>query len=120
MVYYWCRHPRLDRGAQLQRLINEGYEVVPPDSPEHKGKVVNLNYAQFGLDNYQVHGDVVMLRIPEERFRERQEMKTTLNQAGLTGVTQNYESRGMSLEERYGSSSDGPIYYRGPGHGIHQ
>lgn len=117
-IYYWARHPRLDRGSNLQRFINEGWEVVPPDSPEHKGRELKLSYSQFGLDNYQVHGDLVLLRIPEAKYREKAELRAQLAKAAIQGPTEDYQQRGAPLEERFGSRADGPIYYRGHGHGI--
>ena len=121
MVYKWIRHPKHDRGgAQLQRFVNMGYEVVPPGDPEYKDREASLQYSQLGVDGYQVHGDVLLVRIPEEKERERQEFRTLQNQIAMTGGADEYLSRGEDLSNRYGLTdrAEGPIYYKGPGHGL--
>jgi hypothetical protein len=118
-VYYWCRHPSRDRGgSQLQQFINYGYEVVPPDSQEHKGRETSLNYAELGLDNYQVHGDLVLLRITEERYREFCRWRDAQNDPDRDAATDAYLEAGRDLEERFGAGADGPLRYKGSGHGI--
>jgi hypothetical protein len=117
MMYYWARHPSMDRGANLQRKINEGWEVVPPDAPEHKGRENSLNYAQLGLDNYQVHGDLIMCRMPEDRYAEFCKFRDQIREAAAAGPTMEYESKGASLEERFAGRGDGPLYHKRPGHG---
>jgi hypothetical protein len=118
--YYWVKHPRTDRGSQLQRMVNLGYEIIGADAPEHKGREASLHYADLGLDNYQVHGDLVLLKIKEEKYREMREWLASLAKAASTGATAEFEEKGrnLNLPERY-SRADGPIYYKGPGHGIH-
>jgi hypothetical protein len=119
-MYYWVKHPRTDRGSQLQRFVNLGYEVCGASAPEHKGREASLNYSEMGLDNYQVHGDLVLLKIKEEKYKEMREWLATVAKAAKEGPTAEYEEKGrnLNLPERY-SRADGPIYYKGPGHGIH-
>jgi hypothetical protein len=119
-MYYWVRHPRVDRGTQLQRFVNEGWEIVPPEAAEHKGRETSLNYSQFGLDNIQVHGDVLMLRIPEDKYRTMSEYRVQLAKVAREGPTAEYERKAESLPEHYRSRADGPIYYRGAGHGYQE
>lgn len=120
-IYKWIRHPRHDRSAaQYRRFINMGYEVVGPDSPERRAESENLNLSKLGgLDNYQTHGDVVLVRIPEDKYRELQEFREHQRKVALAGVTDGYLSRGKDLESRLGatSTSDRPLYYRGVEHG---
>ena len=121
MVYKWVRHPRYDRnGAQYRRFINLGYEVVPPDAPEYRAESQNYNFAKLGLDNYQTHGDVVLVRITEDKYRELQEFREQQRKVALEGVTDSYLSKGKELESRLGESSSGkPLYYKGSDHGEH-
>jgi hypothetical protein len=117
MVYYWCRHPKRDRGgAMLQRFVNQGWEVVPPGSPEHKSRETSLNYSELGLDGYQVHGDLVLVRIPEGKYREICTFRKA--QADVArDATDEYLDKARQIEERYGARADGPIYYRSGAHG---
>ncbi len=118
--YSWIRHPKYDRGiGQLQRFMNMGYQVCGPDSPELRARAGSLNFAQFGLDNYQVHGDVILVRIPEELLRKREDDKRAEAQAALDGPTEDYLQRGRDITSRYGygNRADGPIYYKSSGHG---
>lgn len=117
--YSWIRHPRHDRGgAQLQQFLNWGYEVCGPNSPELKAKHNNLAYAQLGLDGYQAHGDVILVRIPDELYRVRQEHRAQQAKEALDGASTSFIDKGRDLTSRYSyaRSADGPLYYRGPGH----
>jgi hypothetical protein len=118
MVPYWCRHPNSDRGAaQIQRFLNDGWEVAPPESQIQRQRPNDPNYAAMGLDRYQAHGDIVLLQIPEERYKEVQARKAQLREAAVDGPTRDFLHKGEPLQHRYGQSADGPIYYVGHGHG---
>lgn len=117
-VYYWCRHPRADRrGAQYQRFLNMGWRPVPPDGPEYKAQEQSLNYSQLGLDSYQVHGDLVLMQMPEPRYRQLCEWRQEAAKSELEGPTNEYLSKARDFDSNYGARADGPIYYRGQGHG---
>lgn len=118
-IYYWCRHPRADRGgAQLQRFLNMGWEPVGPNDPERKGRETSMRFSDLGLDNYQAHGDVVLLRIPESKYRAYREHRARLAAAARTGPTEDFLNKGQHLDEMYAGRADGSIYYRGSGHGF--
>ena len=117
--YSWIRHPRHDRGgAQLQEYLSWGYEVCGKDSPEIKGRSTNLSFSDLGLDNYQAHGDVLLVRITDEKFRVRQEDRAAAAKAALDGASDAFINKGRELEERYSfaKSAEGPLYYKGPAH----
>lgn len=117
--YSWVRHPRHDRGgAQLQEFMNWGYQICGSDSPERKGQSNNMAYSQLGLDNFQAHGDVVLVRISDEEFRVRQKYRDDARKAALDGASEAFITKGKELEDRYSyaRSAEGPLYYRGPGH----
>lgn len=119
-VYYWGRHPSRDRGgAQLQRFVNDGWQIVGPNDPERKCKETSLNYSELGLDGYQAHGDLILLRMTEERYRERQQFKALQENGDADAATEDYLDKGRAYEAEYGTRADGPIYYRGTGHGSH-
>jgi hypothetical protein len=119
MKYSWVRHPRHDRGAaQFQEFLNWGYEPCGKDSPEMRARAGNLNFSEYGLDGFQTHGDVVLMRISEDKFRVRQEYRNNQAKAALDGSTEAYMSKGSELQGRYSyaRTADGPLYYRGAGH----
>ena len=117
--YSWIRHPRHDRGgAQLQEFVNWGYEVCGKDSPEMKGAAKNAAYSELGLDSFQAHGDVILVRIPDQLFRVRQGYRDAQRKVALDGASEAFITKGRELQDRYSyaRSADGPLYYRGPGH----
>ena len=119
-VYSWIRHPKHDRGgSQFQRFINMGYQACGPNSPEMRGQTQNMNISELGLDNYQVHGDVVLMRIREDKYAERQEFKRQQAKVAADGSTDDFLAKGQSLENTYGlgQAADGPIYHRSGQHG---
>jgi hypothetical protein len=118
MVPYWCRTPQSDRGmAQLQRFENEGWEVAPPGSQIKTPRTHDARYSQLGLDSYRPFGDLVLLQIPEEKYRRRQENLARLRDNAIEGPTRQYLHRGEGAQQAYGANAEGPIYYRGAGHG---
>jgi len=97
-------------------MLNYGYQVVTKDSPEMKGKEISQVYSQLGLDGYEVHGDLVMLRIPEHKYRKMREYKDALAAAARTGPTDQFLERGQEIESRL-STGGNPVYWRGSTHG---
>lgn len=117
-LYYWVQHPRHHRGgSQYRRFTQWGFEAVPPDSPEHKLQETSASYVELGLDSYQAHGDVLLMRIPEERYKELSAFRRHQAEVARDGITNEYLDKAHEYEARYGSTADGPIYYRGSGHG---
>lgn len=118
MHYYHCRHPKADRrGAQFRRFINQGWEPVPPDAPEYVAESTNLHFPQLGLDGFHTHGDVILIRISEERYRQMADFKRLTAEAELDGPTNEFLQRARDFDHNYGLRADGPIYYKGQGHG---
>lgn len=114
--YYWGRLSQ----SFLMRFIRAGWEVVPPDSPERK-LIEEPDWKGMELDSIQLKKDVVLLRIPEPKYREIQAHKATLAQIAAQGPTQEYLGKADQLPESARSGADGPLYYRGrlhdPGYG---
>lgn len=112
-VYAWGRTDQ----NYLIRKRNEGWEIVPPDSPERKEAETDPNWSQ-ALDQAQTRRDVVLLRITEERYREIQEDKQRRALAARSGAAESFLDKNYQLPERYRESTSGePVYYRAPGHG---
>lgn len=119
--YYHGRNPKFDRGGQHYRITSWGYEVVGPDSPEFKSQAANLRYSAMGLDSYHTHGDVVLYRIREERYRQFCKYRKDAAAAALGGPTESWLQAGSEVEARSGyRRADGPIYYRTPAHGFQE
>jgi hypothetical protein len=118
MIPFWVRHPNRDRGAaQLQRFVNQGWEVAPPEAQIRKGPVTDPNYAALGLDRYPAHGDIVLLQISEENYRRFCAARDQQRDAAVEGPTREFLRKGEPVQNRFGDRADGPIYYVGPGHG---
>ena len=118
-IYYWCRHPRHDRGgAMLQQFLNEGWELVTKQHPEYRGRETDLHYSELGLDGYQAHGDVLLIRMHEDQYREWKAARDALKEAqsNVDGGLDEYLEKARGIEEKYGSN-DKPLYYRTSGHG---
>lgn len=110
-LYGWGRR----EGGYLQRKANDGWRVVPPDSPERKGLEEDLHQAQ-ALDGTQARKDVVLLYILEKDYAPIQRDKRRLAQEAVAGSTEAFLAKSEPLDKRFGDSADGPVYYRAPGH----
>ncbi len=110
-VYYW--ELRDENRLLLKRT--EGWQVVPPDSPERKGVETDQNWSQ-AIDGMQTRRDVVLLRIPESRYGLICEERNRRAISARTGVTDSFLNRNYQLPERY-RSGEKPVYYRAPDHG---
>lgn len=112
-VYYWQRNDY----DSLLASSHYGWEVVPPGAPERMGPENNpLFGAGVALDGVNVRRDVVLMRMPEARYRVYKEEKQQAALRALYGNTDAYLTEGQKAQRRYGASAGGPIYYRGPGH----
>lgn len=118
MHYYHCRHPKADRrGAQYRRFVNMGWEAVPPGAPEFCAESGDLRLKELGIDGFHINSDVILMRISEERYRRQVEFSRLTREAETDGPTNEYLQNARSFDANYGSRADGPIYYKGPGHG---
>ena len=71
------------------------------------------------MDGYAVHGDVLLMRIPEEKYRERQEFRKMQAEAARDGVSSDWLEKGRDLAARYGllGGEERPVYFRKLDHG---
>lgn len=109
-LYYWCR----SNDSDLMRYRRQGWEVVPPDSPERAFRR-SPDYSGMGLDGIQTNKDVVLVRIPEAQYRRLAEHNARLAQTALAGPTQDYLGRNGNYD-RWAPGAEGPILYQGRSH----
>lgn len=118
MHYYHCRHPNADRqAAQYRRFYAQGWRPVGPDDPEYTAEDQELNLSGLGIKDFHLHKDTMLMRIPEEKYRELQEFAQAQRDAEVEGPTNEFLSKSRELDSTYGARAEGPIYYKGPGHG---
>lgn len=112
MHYYWARDD------MLVRYLMDGWEIVPPESPERGMPEVDENYRK-AVDSFIRRDNLILLRISEERYAELQALKGTRSQGALYGVTDAYldSEQSHQLESRYGENAGGPIRFPTRGHG---
>ena len=121
MHYYHPRHPQADRGAaQYRRFRNAGYRPVGPDDPEYTSEALDLDFQQLGLKDYHLKKDTILMKIPNEKYREQQEFNQATRDAQTEGPTAEYLAKAREFDSNYGGRADGPIMYKGPGHGSHR
>ena len=111
MHYY--HGPTAKRGL-LRGLINKGFEVVPPESPELIG---DSHDPRFGgsLDSSQQFGDVTLMRIPIEKYRRFMEEEKVAAEYPLSNNSDQFLSGTSDAESRYGRPGH-PTRYKLPQH----
>lgn len=116
--YYHCRHPKADRqAAQYRRFFAEGWRPVGPDDPEYTSEEQELDLKRLGITDMNLHKDTLLMKIPEEKYREKAEFAQAQRDAQVEGPTNEYLNMARAFENSYGATAEGPIVYRGPGHG---
>jgi hypothetical protein len=111
--YYGLNNPN-----QALRLLEQGFELVGADDPEQFG-------AQFPeavgtpLDGLRAFNDVVLMRIPLDKYRLLRAERAENARAAREAPTQAFLSRGQEMNRILGSKApkDGDSYYKIPGHG---
>jgi hypothetical protein len=111
MHYYHA--PAAKRGT-LRGLINKGYEVVPPESPELVGESRDPRFGG-ALDSSQAFGDVILTRIPIEKYRQFVKEEQVAAQYPLSSNNDPFLNGGSDVESRY-SRPGYPTRYRLPAH----
>lgn len=112
--YYYPR-----RGAsEIQAKLNQGWRMVRKEDPESWG--IDLRDISGEtlpeMDGLMAYQDVVLMKIPEEKYRILQEEKQMRNKVMLHGPTDEYLSRGESLAARVESTD--PLYHKLKQHAI--
>jgi hypothetical protein len=118
MHYYHVRHPNADRqAAQYRRFYAMGYRPVTSDDPEYTAEEADLNLAGVGIKDFHLHKDTLLMKVPEERYREQQEFAQSQRDAEVDGPTNEFLGKAHEFDHNYGARAEGPIFYKGPGHG---
>jgi hypothetical protein len=120
MHYYHVRHPNADRSAAMYRTFyNQGWRPVGPNDPEYTSEEQDLDLSKLGIEDMNLHKDTLLMRIPEEQYRKLEAYNQANRDAQIEGPTHEFLSKSREFENSYGATADGPMFYRGPGHGSH-
>jgi hypothetical protein len=111
-LYYWG----LNTQSSLMKLFRIGFEVVPSDSPE-RAFSREPDFRSLGLDGIQTNKDVVLLRIPEERYRVHAEREALKAKTAREGPTQEFLNKNSDYD-RWAQTADGPILYASRTHKV--
>ena len=110
--YYERRKP----GNVLKRL-NEGWEVVQDSDPEQWGADMPPEVGKM-LDGVKAFGDVILMRMRGDKFREFRAQREALAKAARDGSTSDYLSKGHQRAQQLGSSRPKKdLYFQGSDHG---
>jgi hypothetical protein len=115
-VYAWARNDPRD----LLRARHNGSQVVNGDDPEYSMFQELGDDYNTPLDTSQLYKDVVLVRTPIERVRERREAEARKSEMQARGDAQDFLDRASDLEAEYGGRGDkaGPTRFVGSGHTI--
>ncbi len=105
-------HYRYDPERRLRKRINEGYEIVT-DGPESWGADLPAGVAKQ-LDNIRAFKDVILLRIPIEKYREKRKKLREKATLAREGVEASYLDKGEAIRDQVGATED--VYYRRGNH----
>jgi len=116
-VYYWARrHP-----GQVNRLVNLGYLVVDAQQGHTEKFGADLAPgAAAALGTYVPYKDVILMKIPVEKYAELKERQRADADAALHASDSAYLSRGLNIAEQLQSTNPRglPVYYADPSHGV--
>ncbi len=99
---------------------NQGWQLVKENDPEEWGVPRDMfpDKIQGSLDSLKAFGDVVLMRIPNERYQEIQDEHNARSVAALGGTESEFLGKGDELGEEVGSSTQGrPLHYMQGQHG---
>ena len=113
-------HARRD-ASSIQRKLNEGWRPVTGEDPESWGvDLTTLDGTKIPeLDGLRAFQDVILVKIPEDKYAALQVEKERRAKVQRTGTTEEYLSKGQELASRIGSSED-ELYYARRNHEIRE
>lgn len=114
--YYWAHYSKRDNFSELTRFIDhEGWQPVLEGEPEYgTSRTHSFLTSQPNADRLKLFGDVCLIKIQEERYRELQAEQNTAATRQLYGLKAAHEARGedMARQFRHGLGYKGrPVYY---------
>ena len=113
-VYYY----EANRPNAVQRKLTQGWEFVRPSDPEQWGAEIPEDVQQE-LGGIRLNKDVVLMRIPEERYAVLTAERDQQAALARGGSAEEYLARGRDAQERLsnrGISTDDDLYYRSSHH----
>lgn len=108
--YYYIRTDP----SSVRRAQQRGWQPVSKTDPERMGEEEQADLVAAGLDTTLTRNDIVLCRMPEERYRT---WRAQMNQRseGMQGDgSADYMEKGRPLQEIYGKD----VYFKAPGHGL--
>jgi hypothetical protein len=108
-IYYYERR----KPSDVLRRMNEGWEVVKGTDQEDWGAELPDDIGQE-LDGVKAYGDVILMRIPEDRYRKIEEQRKLLRMASRGGNTDEYLEKGNRVTSQSGIGR--PAYYQRSDH----
>jgi hypothetical protein len=111
--YYYARR----KPSDVQRFMNAGWEPVRSGDPEQWGSDMPPEVGEM-LDGVKAYGDVILMRIREDKFRAIREEKEALAKAAREGGTSEFINKGHQRARQLGSSRPKKdLYFESADHG---
>jgi hypothetical protein len=112
--YYWERR----QASDILRRTMDGFVVVQGDDPEKFGAKLPEG---IGLpqDGVRAYGDVVLMKCPEDQYRELQAERLANAKAAREATTTAFLEKGHDVEQELGPhrTQGREPYYKNIGHG---
>ena len=107
--YYW----RTDESSRLKADLR-GWEPCKLTDPERMGELKASDWAAAGIDSSVQRRDIVLCRMPDERYRVWRKQQDMLSEGTQGDSAAEYLEEGRPLQEVYGPG----IYFKAQGHGL--
>lgn len=109
MHYFWAKKT----ASSVRRFMRYGFEVVQAEDPEEFGARLPEKVGAL-LDGATAYSDVVLMRIPLERYRQFRNQRKQLVEAKREASTQAYLAAGKERERELGHRAPrrGPTYHK--------
>lgn len=115
-VYKWERND----SREVMRAERKGWEVdlTAPERPISPREMLRTGVG--GATRESLRGDVILMRCPEETYRQLQAEAEAEAAARRVDPANPYTKgdEARSIQERFGSGARGPIRFRNPNHNI--
>ena len=108
--YYYIRTDP----SSVRRATRRGWQPVSKADPERMGEEDNSDLVAAGLDTTLTRNDIVLCRMPEDRYREWRAQMDRRSEGMQGDSAAAYLEKGRPLQEVYG---DG-VYFKAAGHGL--
>jgi hypothetical protein len=119
--YYWCHYHKGSNYSEITSFMNEGWQPVLAGEPEFQNKHrVNFLQSQQNVDNLKIFGDVCLMKIDLDRYREIQDTNTRAANQQLYGQADAHIDRGEEMGRRFGRNTPKGkhLYYARADHNI--